>query len=204
MKVNSNSHRAQQQNFNGRLANSAAKFIAKHPVAIAGLAGSSVIAQKVVMSGSESIVGPAMDIAVGKGIYKATGKKDERINESSKTQAIRTHSQSIGGMITGIPIRAVSIAGATYLLGKAGEKAGTKLAELVNPKNLKASENLYEFKENAAAWGKTVGGAVAIFIMLFTNFLLDVPIVNHINKKITDFVKGKNPSEKTNKNGGAE
>lgn len=184
----------QQQNFKGSLLDSSAKFIAKHPVAVAGLAGSSVVAQKLVMSGSEATIGPAMDIAIGKTITKVTGEKDGRTNQSSKVQAVRTASQSIGGTITGVAIRALCIAGATAIAAKAGAKAGTKMADIINPEKLTKESNLYKFKENASAWGKNIGGAAAILIMTCTNFLLDVPLINAINQKLSDVVL-KKPQE---------
>ena len=45
-----------------------------------------------------------------------------------------------------------------------------------------------EFNEKMASWGKSVGGAVALGIMLVTNFIIDAPFINWINKKATDVV----------------
>lgn len=182
----------QQQNFKGSLANTAGSFIAKHPVAIAGLAGASVVAQKIVMSGSEATIGPCMDLLIGKTITKATGEKDGRTNQSSKVQAVRTASQSIGGTITGVAIRSLCILGATMAMSKLGGKAGSKIAEIVNPQKLSPDCDLHKFQKNAAAWGKSIGGAAAILVMTVTNFLLDVPLVNGINKKLSGIFLNKN------------
>ncbi len=190
MKINSIQ---QQQNFQGSLLDKSSKFIAKHPVAIAGLAGSSVVAQKIVMSGSEATIGPCMDIAIGKTITKATNEKDGRTNQSSKVQAVRTASQSVGGTITGVIIRSLCILGATALCAKLGSKAGSKIANVINPDKLSQESNLYKFKENASAWGKNIGGAAAILVMTCTNFLIDVPLINAINKKATSIFLKKNP-----------
>lgn len=172
------------QNFNGNLM----EKVAKHPGIVATLAGSSVIAQKIVMSGAEGTIAPVMDIAIGKTITKVTDEKDGTTNENSKTQAIRTFSQALGGTIVGVIIRGACIAGATMLLSKAGEKAGRKVAELINPEKLTSKANNYEYVEKMASWGKSVGGAVALGVMLLTNFIIDVPFINKINKKVTEIV----------------
>lgn len=192
MKIN-NIKQQNIQNFKGNPLDAAGKFLAKHPVAIAGLAGSSVVAQKIVMSGSEAVIGPAMDIAIGKTITKATGETDGRTNQSSKTQAVRTAAQSIGGTITGVTIRSLAILGATLAMSKLGAKAGSKIAQTINPEKLDPTKNLYKFTQNASNWGKNIGGAAAILIMTVTNFILDVPIINWFNKKIGELVDKKQP-----------
>lgn len=194
MKIENVKIQNSQPSFKGKLANKVVNLVSDHPIAIAGLAGSSVVAQKIVMSGSEATIGPVMDIGIGKVLTKITGEKDDRINQSSKTQAIRTCTQSVGGTITGVIIRSVCIALATAGLMKAGSVAGGKIAEIINQGNngkvFSKAENLFEYKENARAWGKTLGGAIAIGVMMFTNFLIDAPLVNYLNKKMTNFVAG--------------
>ena len=175
-----------QQNFTGHTLPNLASAIAKHPVAVASLAGCSVVAQKMIMSSSEATIGPVMDIAVGKTITKVTDEKDGRTNDSSKKQAVRTFSQTVGGTITGITIRSACIAGMTALCAKAGEKAGNEIYSSIASKD---KANSYLKEQNAKAWGKSLGGAAAICVMMFTNFLLDVPIINWINKKVTDFTE---------------
>jgi len=176
-----------QPNFRGKLADAAVNFVNKHPMAVTALAGSSVVAQKIVMSGSEATIGPMMDIGIGKAITKITKEEDGRTNQSSKTQAIRSCSQSVGGTITGVIIRSACIMASTALLMKAGEKAGGAVAKIVNEGVPSKAENLYEYTENAKKWGKTIGGAVAIGVMMFTNFLIDAPFINWLNKKMTEF-----------------
>lgn len=196
MKINSiqQTNQNNRQNFRGSLADKAAKFIAERPVAVAALAGSSVIAQKVVMSGSEAVIGPAMDVGIGKAITKVTGETDGRTNESSKTQAIRTFAQSVGGTIVGVAVRALCIGASTALIAKVGAKAGekvaTKASQLINPDKFDKAKDNFKFQEKMSSWGKSVGGAVAIGVMLFTNFIIDAPFINWINKKATDFIDG--------------
>ncbi len=190
----------QQQNFKGGAADTALNFISKHQVGIAGLAGASVVAQKIVMSSAEAVVSPAIDIGIGEVITKATNEKDNRTRQSSKTQAIRTHAQAVGGTITGVAIRALCIFASTLLMSKLGEKAGSKIADIINPEKLSSAQNLYKYKENAEAWGKSIGGASAILVMMFTNFLLDIPLVNYINKKITNLVSKNTSNDKEVKN----
>ena len=184
MKINSVNNLNNRQNFKGGVM----EKIAKHPGLVATLAGSSVLAQKIVMSSAEATVAPAMDIAVGKAITKVTNEKDGKTQENSKTQAIRTFSQAVGGTIVGVIIRGICIAGATMLLSKAGEKAGRKIADLINPEKLSVKANNYEYAEKMASWGKSVGGAVALGVMLVTNFIIDAPFINKINKKTTDLI----------------
>ncbi len=184
MKINS----IKQQNFKGDMYSSVTKFVTKHPAACAALAGSSVIGQKVVMSAAEATVGPAMDIGVGHVITKVTNEKDNRTNQSSKTQAIRTAAQAIGGTIVGVIVRGACIAASTALLAKAGQKAGSKFADLMCNSGKIDPKNVYQFQENASKWGKSIGGAVAIGVMLFTNFIIDAPFINVINEKITKVV----------------
>ena len=122
MKVNS----IQQQNFRGSFTDKLATTIAKNPNAIsviAGLAGCSVVAQKIVMSTGEVAIAPAIDVGVGRVITKITDEKDGRTNQSSKVQATRTVAQTVGGTITGIIIRCACIAAATALCAKVGSKA---------------------------------------------------------------------------------
>ena len=182
-----------QQNFKGSMAQGAVDFIGKHPMGVAALAGSSVVAQKIVMSGSEALIGPVMDIGIGKAITKATDEKDERTNQSSKVQAIRTFSQSVGGTITGIAIRMACIGAATLGCAKAGEKIAQNIAskgdagkDLLGFKDI--ANNKYLSQENASKWGKSIGGMAAVFIMLFTNFIIDAPFINVINDKTTKLV----------------
>lgn len=199
MKVNSIQQQPNNQNFKGRIIDKAAKFVIDHPGATAFLAGSSVIAQKVIMSGSEAVIGPAMDVGIGKALTAINDEKDNRTNESSKAQAIRTFAQSTGGTIVGVAVRAVCIGAMTALAAKAGGKIGEKVAETFNSNKIDPKE-VFKFQENAKAWGKSLGGALSIFVMLFTNFLIDAPFINKINKVTTDFVNGlgknKEPQQK--------
>ena len=195
MKLNS-INQQNNQNFKG-LGSWATKTFAKHPMAMVGLAGSSVVAQKIVMSGSEAVVGPVMDVAIGEVITKAAGETDGRTRESSKVQAIRTFSQSVGGTIIGVIIRLLCIGAVTALCAKGGEKLGGYLKKLVNEtaeattKEItgKANEiNKYLKEKDLQKWGKSLGGAIATLVMLVTNFIIDAPFINWINKKATDVV----------------
>ena len=184
MKINNINQQQNKQNFNG-----IAGRIAKNPKLAAGiatLAGSSVVAQKIVMSGSEAAIGPVMDVGIGKVITNVTGETDNRTNESSKVQAIRTFSQSVGGTIIGVIIRVGCIAAATALCAKAGKKAGSEIGKILT-KDVD-SKNAFEFQENASKWGKNIGGALATAVMLVTNFIIDAPFINWINKKATGVV----------------
>ncbi len=180
MKINNINN---QQNFKGFNPSKIGGVLAQHPNAAVALAGSSVIMQKIVMSGSEAVIGPAMDIGIGKTITKITNEKDGRTNDSAKKQAVRTFSAAFGGTIVGIIIRALCIAGATALCSKAGGKLAESISYTVKD-NFK--DNKYINSENAKSWGKSIGGAVAIGIMLFTNFLIDAPLINKINTKVTE------------------
>jgi len=194
MKINNINQQQNKQNFNG-----IAGRIAKNPKLAAGiatLAGSSVVAQKIVMSGSEAVIGPVMDVGIGKVITNVTGETDNRTNESSKVQAIRTFSQSVGGTIIGVIIRVGCIAAATALCAKAGQKAGSEIGKILT-KDVN-SKNAFEFQENASKWGKNIGGAAATAVMLVTNFIIDAPFINWINKKATGVVD-KMSNKKANK-----
>ena len=138
------------------------------------------------MSGSEAVIGPVMDVGIGKAITAATGETDGRTNESSKVQAIRTFSQSVGGTIVGVIIRLACIAAATAACSSAGKKVGSEIGKILS-KGVDV-ENAYQFQENASKWGKNIGGAAATMVMLVTNFIIDAPFINWINKKTTDFV----------------
>ena len=189
------------QNFRGSLTDTVANTFANNSKLVAGIAGlatSSVVGQKIVMSGSEAVVGPDMDIGIGKAITKVTNEKDGRTNQSSKVQAIRTAAQSIGGTITGVAIRMGCIALATLALSKAGQKGGSAIADTLLDKGKISADNAYEFTEHMAKWGKTVGGAVAIAIMTVTNFIIDAPFINMINKKMTD-IFDKKPNKEQGK-----
>ena len=187
MKINS-IQQQNKQNFKGKIFDKATKFIAERPDVVTALAGSSVVAQKIIMSGSEAIVGPAMDIGIGHAITKATGETDGRTNESSKVQAIRTFSQSVGGTIVGVAIRLACIGACTALFMKCGEKAGSAIAKIVNENNLSKKADAYLYQDNMEKWGKTAGGAIATLVMLVTNFIIDAPFINWINKKATEVV----------------
>lgn len=183
MKLNS-INQQNNQKFSG-----IATWVAKNPKVasgIAALAGSSVVAQKVVMTGSEATIGPMMDIGIGRAITNIAGETDNRTNESSRVQAIRTFSQSVGGTITGVIIRLACIALCTKLCAEAGKKAGSEIGKILS-KNVNV-ENVYEFQENASKWGKNVGGALATAVMLVTNFIIDAPFINWVNKQATNVV----------------
>lgn len=184
-----------QQQFNGSFTNKAASTLANHSKLIAGLAGSSVIGQKIVMSGSEATIGPVMDIAIGKGITKVTNEKGDRTNKSSKAQAIRSFSQSIGGTIVGVAVRGACIFGATKVASKAGEKIGSEIGNLISENGKITKENPYQFTKNASAWGKNIGGAAALVVMMFTNFLIDAPFINWINNKVTKSIENHNQNK---------
>lgn len=182
----------QRQNFKGNPVNWIANTVAKHPMIPIGLAGSSVVAQKIVMSGSEAVVGPVMDVGIGEVITQVTKEEDGRTRESSKVQAIRTFSQSVGGTIVGVIIRMICIGAATALCMKAGQKAGGAFADIIQKNTNNASlENKYLYKKDMETWGKNIGGAVATLVMLGTNFIIDAPFINWINKKATDIVDNK-------------
>ncbi|MBR3604957.1 MAG: hypothetical protein IKL52_02895 [Candidatus Gastranaerophilales bacterium] len=187
MRINS-IQQQNKQNFKGNIFDKATKFIADRPGAVAALAGSSVVAQKIIMSGSEAVVGPVMDIGIGKAITAATDEKDGRTNESSKVQAIRTFSQSVGGTIVGVAIRLACIGACTALFMKFGEKAGGAIAQIVNENNLSKKADAYLYQDNMEKWGKNAGGAIATLVMLVTNFIIDAPFINWINKKTTEVV----------------
>ncbi|MBR2069330.1 MAG: hypothetical protein IJ877_06165 [Candidatus Gastranaerophilales bacterium] len=175
----------QNQNFKGIDISNVTNFVAKHPGLVSGVASSSVVAQKLVMSGSEVSLAPLIDLGTGKAITTITKEKDGRTNQSAKVQAVRTVSQTVGGTITGVIIRALCIGAMTALLVKAGGKAGEEISAQINKSG---NNNAYEIQKNAAAIGKNIGGLIATFVMMGTNFLLDVPIINFINKKISDVV----------------
>lgn len=190
MKVNS----IQQQNFRGSFTDKLANKIADNPKAvatIAGLAGCSVVAQKLVMSAGEVTIAPAIDVGVGKAITAATKEKDGRTNQSSKVQAVRTISQTVGGTAVGIVIRLLCIGGATALCALAGRKVGGglggKIGEIVanSEKGRINPEDVYKYSEKMSEWGKNIGGAAATMVMMVTNFLVDAPFINWINKKIS-------------------
>ena len=182
----------QRQNFKGNPVNWIANTVAKHPMIPIGLAGSSVVAQKIVMSGSEAVVGPVMDVGIGEVITKVTKEEDGRTRDSSKVQAVRTFSQSVGGTIVGVIIRMICIGAATALCMKAGQKVGGAFADIIQKNTNETSlENKYLYKKDMETWGKNIGGAVATLVMLGTNFIIDAPFINWINKKATDIVDNK-------------
>lgn len=205
MKINSIKQQTPKQNFKGNLLNRSVEALTKHPALLGGLAGSSVVMQKIVMSGSEAAIGPMMDIGIGKTITKITDEKDGRTNEASKVQAIRTFSQAVGGTIVGIVIRVACIAAATALFAKVGEKAGgkfgKKIAEIINQndkgeKIVSKEVNKYLYDDHMEKWGKNVGGALATLVMLVTNFIIDAPFINWINGKVTNLLnKDKQPQQ---------
>ena len=173
----------QGQNFKGALSN----VIVKHPLAIASIASASVIAQKIVQSTAEAGISPFMDIGIGKAISKITKEEDDRFEQSSKVQAVRSFSQTVGGTITGVAIRALCIGGATFAITQAVKNGKNMAADIIN----EGSKNAYDVRKNVALMGAGIGGAVATVVMLFTNFVLDAPIINAINKKTMDFFFGK-------------
>ena len=191
MRINSINQQQNKQNFKANPAAWIAKTAAKYPMIPVGLAGSSVIAQKIVMSGSEAVVGPVMDVGIGEAITKVTKEEDGRTRESSKVQAIRTFSQSTGGTIVGVIIRMICIGAATALCMKAGQKTGGTIADIVNKNNEMVKEGAYIYKKNMETWGKNIGGVVATLVMLGTNFIIDAPFINWINKKATDIIDNK-------------
>ncbi len=197
MKVNS----IQQQNFRGRPCDKIVDKLAKNPKLIgkiAGLAGCSVIAQKLVMSSGEATLGPLVDIGVGKTITKLTNEKDGRTNQSSKVQAVRTFSQTIGGTITGIAIRALCIGAATAACMAAGKKAGSNIANILTQNGKIDASKAFEYNELISKWGKNIGGALATCVMMVTNFVIDAPLINKINKVVAS-ATGINSKEKTAK-----
>ena len=194
MKINSINQQSNRQNFGG-----ITDKIAKNPGLVAGIAGlatSSVVAQKLVMTGSEASIGPVMDVGIGHAITNIANEKDGKTNDNSKTQAIRTFSQSVGGTMVGIPIRLACIAGATMACSKAGGAIGKKISSTIAENAQKVTENVsenvkkYQKDINYEKWGKNVGGALATVVMLFTNFIIDVNVINWLNKKTTKFVNG--------------
>lgn len=183
------------QNFKG-----VASWIAKNPkvaASIAGLAGSSVVGQKLVMTASEASIGPMMDIGIGKAITNIAKEEDNRTNESSRVQAIRTFSQSVGGTITGVIIRLACIGAMTAACAGLGKKAGSEIGKIISDNGKIKPENVYDFQENASKWGKNVGGALATAVMLVTNFVIDAPFINWVNKQVTNVVDnfGKNKNQ---------
>ena len=67
-----------------------------------------------------------------------------------------------------------------------GKKAGSEIGKIIS-KNVNV-KNAFEFKENAPKWGKNIGGALATAVMLVTNFIIDAPFINWVNKLSTNVV----------------
>ena len=81
MKINSINQQQNTQAFAGKnpakISKGAQKIYSKvtsalveKPALVGALAGSSVVAQKIVMSGSEAAIGPVMDVGIGEVITK--------------------------------------------------------------------------------------------------------------------------------------
>jgi hypothetical protein len=83
MKINSINQQSNKQNFRGGLIDKGAQYDIDNPKTTAFLAGASVITQKVIMSSSEAVIGPVMDVGIGHTLTKAANEKDNRTNESS-------------------------------------------------------------------------------------------------------------------------
>ena len=193
MKINAIQSQNNQQNFRGSGIDSAAKFITKNSKFVAGLAGVSAITQKLVMSASEGTMGPVIDVGLGHIFKKVADEKDDRTIQSSNAQAVRTFSQVVGGTIVGIIVRAILIGGSILAFSKIGEKAGgalsKKISQLINPNN---SKNVFLVQDKAAEYGKNIGGALATVVMMVTNFVFDVPLINFINKNVTKLIHPQN------------
>ena len=184
----------QTNNFKGSFTNKAVDFIAKHPIGVAGLAASSVVTQKLVLSAAEVTLGPAMDIGIGKAFSAIKKDDDGRFEQSSKVQAVRTLSQTIGGTIVGVAARALCIGGITYGIIKGAPTAGSVLGGLV----AKDKSDPYQLQKQGEAWGRSLGGALATVVMMGTNFLIDAPLINVFNKQFTKMFlskKEENPQE---------
>ena len=124
--------------------------------------------------------------------------EDDRVMQSSKAQAVRTFSQTVGGTITGFSIRAICIYGLIAAFAKAGGKVGEKIAKSANSSTLKIGElinpngklNEYQLQESATAWAKIAGGTLSTITMLATNFIFDIPIINAMNSALSKKILG--------------
>lgn len=131
-------------------------------------------AQRLVIGGTAVVIQPWIDLA--------NKDVDEKTRESS---AARSVARAVIGTLTGIIIRslAIDITKKHSQEGKIFFTEGLKKATEAQKKN----------------YYGVIGTSVAVFVMLFTNFLLDVPGINWMQNLLMDTV-----FKHDDKNGGAK
>ncbi len=155
----------------------------------------SSVGQRVVIGSTALVLQPLIDLK--------NKKVDKRTREIS---AVRSIARAAGGTATGIFIRygCIKLAEACSKAGKAfdftiTEKQTNKLAQA----GKQAVKSLAQASDaQIKGYAGVMGTAIALGVMLFTNFLVDVPIINSLQNFLVDkvFKIGKKPEVKDGSN----
>lgn len=100
--------------------------------------------------------------------------------KTRRISCARTIGKTLAGIITGVAVRyaCIKLAKNFSLIGKQGKEI-SKLKQLFTPSEAK-SDN-YEYKQ----YQNTIGTGLAVIGLLFTNFLIDMPLTNYLTNIIT-------------------
>ena len=120
--------------------------------------------------------------------------------KTRKISCARTIAKTVAGMVTGVTIRwgFIKVAQNFSHVGAIGSKIGekgkeitiTKLRKLFTPSEAKANNYDYRHYQN------TIGTGLAIVVLFFTNFLIDLPLTNYLTNILTKkMVKEQKPEE---------
>jgi len=127
--------------------------------------------------------------------------------QTRKISCARTTAKIIAGIITGVSIRygCIKLTNNFTHIGEIGEKINkngkeitiTKIKKFFTPSIAKLED--YDYKR----YQHTIGMGLAVVGLLFTNFLIDMPLTNYLTNLLTNkFVKTPTASKKDN--GGAK
>lgn len=164
-----------------------------------GLLAKAFNACKNFTSPHQRLILGATAIAIQPEIDKNNKDVDEQTREVS---AARTAAKAIAGTVTGVPIRALCI----KAIEKVTDPKGTsKFSQSFIPNKLAGKAITPEAFEKAfrlvRSHRNSLGTCAALVVMLFTNFLLDVPITKYLTNVFVERNKAKKQAKLEAKGG---
>lgn len=126
--------------------------------------------------------------------------------DTREISAARTAAKAIAGTATGVPIRALCIKAIDNMtctdenaISKMS-KSSAKWKTLCIPDNIPL-EQFKNAERHLKKHKQAIGTIVALIVMLFTNFALDVPITKFLTNKFVDKIKEKKQEQSAAKGG---
>ncbi len=188
MKINNNIQQLKQCSFGSlsNLSSRAAKYIQDVDKV-------NSVGQRAILGVTAMFLQPMIDMS--------NKDVDQKTRESS---AIRSIARNGIGMLTGVTVRAATIKFAEKFTGEGkflDFKASEKSMEAMTKQGKKIVKSLADASEKQIKnYSATMGTLLGLCVMLFTNFLVDIPLINASQNKIDNLYQKHHMKKEAKKN----